>query len=54
MQGDKLFPGLQNVIMGGLRLGAPDRQRGDGALDAGEQVGKSAANLSSGDWCWLA
>src|ERR1700733_9378442 len=42
MQGDKLLPSEQNITLGGLRPGAPDRRRGDAALDAPEQLGKAA------------
>ncbi len=43
MQGKKLLPGVQNVGRGGLRARAPDRRRGDGALDAPEEVGEAEA-----------
>src|SRR5580692_7388625 len=42
MQGDKLLPGEQNIAFGGLRPGAPDRRRGDAALDAPEEFGEPA------------
>lgn len=37
MQGNKLLPGQQNIGSGGLWPRAPDRSRGDGALDAGKE-----------------
>ena len=43
MQGKKLLPGQQNIAGGGLRPRTPDRGRGDRALDAGKEVGKTAA-----------
>src|SRR5271170_3744695 len=42
MQGDELLPGQQNIVRGGRRPRAPDRGRGDRALDAVEEVGKAA------------
>src|SRR5262249_50507952 len=41
MQGKKLFPGQQNVARRRLRPGAPDRRRGDRALDSAENVAKA-------------
>src|SRR5215831_2804280 len=43
MQGKKLFPGQQNVARRRLRPGAPDRGRGDRALDPAENVAKAYA-----------
>ena len=43
MQGKKLLPGQQNVARSRLRTDAPDRRRGDGALDPVQRVGKTGA-----------
>ena len=42
MQGDKLFPGHQNVLRGGLRTGAPDILRGDALFDPAQQLSQTA------------
>src|SRR6476646_6498792 len=41
MQGKKLFPGLQNIARRRLRPGAPDRRRGDRALEPAENIIKA-------------
>ena len=43
MQGKKLLPGLQNIARRRRRPGAPDRGRGNRALDAAEKVAKTRA-----------
>ena len=42
MQGDKLFPGHEDVVGGGAPLGAPDRGRCDRLLDARGNLGEAA------------
>src|ERR1700739_2034985 len=42
MQGDKLFPGLQNIGRGSFGPRGPDRRRGDGALDPSQKRSMSA------------
>ena len=49
MQGKKLPPGQQNVGLPRLRARPPDRRRGDGALDAADQVGKALPGELGGD-----
>src|SRR6516225_1200514 len=49
MQGNKLLPGQQNVVRGSLLARAPDRRRGDRALDAGNEIGKAAPRQRSGE-----
>jgi len=49
MQGKKLLPGVQNIVGRGERPDAPDRGRGDGALDARDEVGKTP-NLIGENW----
>src|ERR1700691_3229410 len=43
MQGDKLFPGQQNIGGSGFGPRAPNRWSRNRALDAAEHVGKTAA-----------
>src|SRR5580658_10055756 len=42
MQGNELLPGQQNIVRSGVWPGAPDRWRGDGALDSLEEIAETA------------
>ena len=44
MQGDKLLPGHQNIVRGGIRTRAPDRMGGDRGFDALENLAEVAAS----------
>src|SRR5580692_5137481 len=53
MQGDELLPGQQNIGGSGIWPGAPDRWRGDGALDSFEEFAETTLGQFGRERCNL-